>query len=218
VHQVLRAKQLAPATHLVDAGYIDADQLVASRRDHEIDPIGPTPQDRQWQPKTEGAFTMQDFTLDWGRQIATCPAGHMSESRTADQNQGWTVMRIRFSTTDCKPCTLKPHGTRAARRLLTPRRREVHAALEAARTREADEAFAAEYRRRAGIEGTLSQAVRAMHLRRARYIGSANTDRQHVLTAASINLVRLSAWLAGEPLARTRQSTFVRLMAQPACA
>jgi hypothetical protein len=57
-----------------------------------------------------------------------------------------------------------------------------------------------------------------MHLRRARYIGFAKTHLQHVLTAASINLVRLSAWLAGEPLARTRQSTFVRLMAQPACA
>jgi hypothetical protein len=125
-------------------------------------------------------------------------------------------MRIRFSTADCKACALKPRCTRSARRLLTPRRQEEHEALQAARAREAEGAFAAEFQRRAGIEGTLSQGVRAMHLRRARYIGPAKTHLQHVLTAATINLARLAAWLAGEPRARTRQSSFVRLMAQPA--
>ncbi len=38
---------------------------------------------------------------------------------------------------------------------------------------------------------------------------------QPVLTAAVINLVRLAAWLAGNALARTRHSAFVRLMAHP---
>jgi hypothetical protein len=55
-------------------------------------------------------------------------------------------------------------------------------------------------------------------LRRARYIGLAKTQLQHVVTAAAMNLVRLGAWLAGTPLARTRQSAFARLMLQPACA
>src|SRR4051812_39411084 len=96
--------------------------------------------------------------------------------------------------------------------------REEHEALAAARAREAEAAFADEYHRRAGIEGTLSAGVRALHLRRARYIGLAKTHLQHVVTAAAMNLVRLGAWLGGTPLARTRQSAFVRLMAQPACA
>lgn len=56
------------------------------------------------------------------------------------------MMRIRFSTTDCKPCALKLHCTRAPRRLLMPRRREEYEALKAARTRKAGKAFAAEYR------------------------------------------------------------------------
>jgi hypothetical protein len=159
---------------------------------------------------------VQDFKLDWDRRVATCPAGHASHSWTADDNQGRTVMRIRFSTTDCKPCALRSRCTRTDRRLLTPRRREEHAALEAARIRETEPAFAASYRRRAGIEGTLSQAVRAMHLRRARYIGLAKTHLQHVLTAAAMNLVRLDAWLAGDRRAQTRQSAFIRLMARPA--
>ena len=60
------------------------------------------------------------------------------------------------------------------------------------------------------------QAVRRCGLRRCRYVGLAKAHLQHVLTAAAVNLVRLAAWLTGEPLARTRQSRFVRLMAQRA--
>ena len=67
-------------------------------------------------------------------------------------------MRIRFSTTDRKACTLKPRCTRAPRRLLTPRRREEHAALEAARAREAERLFADEY---AAASATGSQARHA---------------------------------------------------------
>src|SRR5215207_8500363 len=184
VHDGLAAMDLLPGTHLVDAAYVDADQLIASARDHGVALLGPAPKDQQWQARTGEGFTIRDFALDWDRRVATCPAGHASQSWTADHNQGRTVMRIRFSTTDCKPCALKSRCTRADRRLLTPRRRDEHAALEAARAREAEEAFAVEYRRRAGIEGTLSQGARAMHLRRARYVGLAKTHLQHVLTAA----------------------------------
>lgn len=173
MHGSLAAKDLLPSKHLADTGYMDADQLVAGARDHGVEPIGPTLKDNQWQARTKGAFTVQDFTLDWDSQRATCPAGHASQSWTADHNQGRTVMRIRFSTTDCKSCALKPHCTRTPRRLLTPRRREQHEALEAARGRETGKTFAAAYRHRAGIEGTLSQGVRAMHLRRPRYVGFA---------------------------------------------
>ncbi len=218
IHASLVVKDLLPGKHLVDAGYVDADQLVASARDHGVELIGPTPKDNQWQARTEGAFTLQDFALDWDKQLATCPAGHTSQSWTAGHNQDRTVTRIHFSTTDCKRCALKPRCTRAPRRLLTPRRREEHAALEAARARETGKGFADEYRRRAGIEGTLSLGTRTLHLRRSRYIGLAKTHLQHVLTAAAINLGRISNWLAGTPRERTRQSAFVRLMATPATA
>ena len=42
-----------------------------------------------------------------------------------------------------------------------------------------------QYHRRAGIEGTLSQGIRALELLRTRYIGLAKTRLQHVLTAAA---------------------------------
>ncbi|MPR13591.1 transposase, partial [Microvirga tunisiensis] len=66
-----------------------------------------------------------------------------------------------------------------------------------------------------GIEGTISAGVRVLHLRRSRYIGLTKTHLQHVLTAAAINLIRLRAWFAGTPLARTRQSAFTKLMMAP---
>jgi hypothetical protein len=78
--------------------------------------------------------------------------------------------------------------------------------------------YATVYAQRAGVEGTLSQGVRAFGLRRARYVGVLKTHLQHVLTAVALNFVRLGAWLAGTPLAKTRKSAFVRLMAQPIAA
>jgi transposase len=49
-----------------------------------------------------------------------------------------------------------------------------------------------DYKRRAGIEGTISQGVRTCGLRRWRYIGEAKTHLQHVATAAAINVTRIS--------------------------
>jgi len=55
--------------------------------------------------------------------------------------------------------------------------------------------------------------VRIFGLRRARYRGLAKTGRQHVATAAALNLDRLAAWFAGRPLAPTRTSRFAPLAA-----
>ncbi len=212
VHRALKDKDLLPKRHLVDAGYIDATLLVASLRDHDITLVGPAPDDNQWQARTEGAFTIEQFALDWDRRIATCPAGQTSESWILDTNGGHDNVRIRFSLTHCKSCSLKAQCTRSNRRVLSPRRREEYEALVRARAANKDPAFIEERKRRAGIEGTLSKAVRTNGLRRSRYIGSAKIHLQQVLAAAAINLGRIADWLAEKPLAPTRQSAFIRVM------
>jgi transposase len=68
-----------------------------------------------------------------------------------------------------------------------------------------------QYGRRAGIEGTLSQGVRAFGLRRTRYRGLPKTHLQHVATAAAINVDRIVAWLDERPRAKTRTSRFAAL-------
>ena len=60
------------------------------------------------------------------------------------------------------------------------------------------------YRVRAGIEGTLSQGMRAFGMRRSRYIGLAKTGLQQACTAAAMNALRAVCWLAGAPRAKTR--------------
>ena len=60
--------------------------------------------------------------------------------------------------------------------------------MQGARQRQETEAFATEYARRQGIEGTLSQGVRAFGLRRARYRGRAKTHVQHIATGQSLLL------------------------------
>ena len=67
--------------------------------------------------------------------------------------------------------------------------------LQAARERQETTAFKEKYNKRAGIEGTISQATRAFDLRRCRYIGLAKTRLQHLATAAAINLTRVVHWL-----------------------
>ena len=74
-------------------------------------------------------------------------------------------------------------------------------------------AFKEAYARRAGVEGTLSQAVHRAGLRQARYVGLAKTHLQHLATAAALNMVRLGAWWAGTPLVTTRRSAFAALAA-----
>ena len=84
-------------------------------------------------------------------------------------------------------------------------------ALQKARQLQETEAWQEQYNERAGIEGTISQAVRGFGLRECRYIGFAKTHLQHILTATAINLVRLDDWVTGKKSAQTRISRFAAL-------
>ena len=132
------------------------------------------------------------------------------------------VVKIKFSTKDCGPC---PHRTQcirsrkaSPRRTITVRPQDQYEALRAAREREQTDAYAKEYARRAGVEGTLSQAVRRCGLRRSRYVGLARTHLCHVLTATAVNFVRIGEWLAGTPRAKTRHPPFSTVLAPAAAA
>ena len=99
----------------------------------------------------------------------------------------------------------------AGPREITVQPRPQHEALQARRQRQATPAFQAEYRARAGVEGTLAQGLRVSGLRRARYVGLAKTHLQHVLTATALNVRRLGAWWEDRPFAPTRAAAFLAL-------
>jgi transposase len=214
VHQGLAERDLLPGEHLVDAGYVRGPNLVASQRDHQIDLVGPIYEDRQWQAKAQQGFDAAHFQVDWDARQATCPQGKLSVRWCEmDTARGRAMVAISFSAADCMVCPTRTRCTRAktGARNLTLQSRAEHEAIQAARQRQQTAEFATQYAPRAGIEGTLSQGIRAFGLRKARYRGLAKTHLQHVATATAINLVRLADWLNGAPRATTRRSQFAAL-------
>jgi len=214
IHAALQKKNLLPSVHLVDTGYVYAQWLLSSQSDYGVNLLGPTRWDYHWQARSAEGFAARDFVVDWETQQVTCPQGRTSHSWTPYTNKHQSeVIKIQFSQQVCSQCASRPQCTRGRRRSLQIQPQAHQQALQTARERETTADYAAQYRKRAGIEGTLSQGVRVFGLRRARYVGLAKTRLQHILTATALNFVRLGYWLQGRPLARTRQSPFTRLMA-----
>jgi transposase len=218
IHERLAAKGLLPSEHFVDSAYIDAALLVGSRRDHGISLEGPVRGVANQHTRAGQGFEQRDFTIDWEHEQVSCPQGKVSVTWRARLDEvGSPRIQAMFSRTDCGACTARPLCTpaKAARRSVYFHPREEYEALNAARVRMHDPAWKQRYRVRAGIEGTLSQAVRAFGLRRSRYVGLAKTGLQQVCTAAAMNASRVVRWLDGVPRARTRVTRFAAL-AQPA--
>jgi transposase len=220
IHEALLDRALLPWQHLVDTGYVDAELLVSSLRDYRVDLVGPARPDVKWQARAGHGFEAARFTIDWARRTATCPAGQTSISWTpAIDKRTNPVIKIKFSEIDCGACAsraqcLDPRRrTKYPRRTLTIRPEEQYRALQAARERQVTAAFGVLYGLRAGIEGTISQAVRSCGLRRSRYVGQPKTHLGHVLTAVAVNLQRIDDWLTDTPRSATRHSAFARLMA-----
>jgi transposase len=188
--------------------------LVASREEHVIILRGLTRPIQGWQAHTDGAYDLSQVTVDWAQRPAQCPQGKVStvwREYVDRASQPYTI--VRFGLQDCRRCPARPLCSRTretGRRLPLPSQ-ERFAALQAARGWYASEAGRQQYPCRAGVEGTLSQGVRAFGLRRTRLRGVAKTHLQHVAIAAAINIDRIVAWLDERPRAKTRTSRFAAL-------
>lgn len=219
IHEALLQRKMLPQRHLVDTGYVEARTLAASQDQYGVDLFGPSRGDYHWQARVQAGFATDQFQVDWDAHQAICPQGKVSSSWSpARDDHGHPVMKITFATQDCRGCPSRPQCTRSQarspRRVLTVHPEPQYRALQAARERETTPAFRAAYAQRAGIEGTLSQGVRAFGLRQARYFGQAKVHLQHLCIATAMNLVRMDAWLTEQPRAHTRQAPFVRLVKQ----
>ena len=214
IQEALARRDLLPRMHLVDAGYPDANNLVTSQH-QGIQVIGPVPLDPSWQAQTPGGFTARHLQIDWAAEQAVCPAGqHSQHWSRGEDNHGTPVVTIAFPRSACRDCALRAHCTTAthAGRRLTIRTEAAYQALQAARDAQETPTFQAQYAARAGVEGTISQAVRVCHLRQARYIGLAKLRLQHILSAAALNVVSVTNWLEDPTMATTRHSPFLKLL------
>ena len=216
IQQSLAERHVLPALQLVDTGYTSARNLSRSQSRYQIDLIGPVYVDRQWQGRVAEGFTIERFQIDWERRQVTCPQGrgNVGWSETTS-SQGRAVVHVTFDPADCLPCPARARCTRAktggGARALTLKTRAEHEVLGVARSRQQTDDFATLYAQRAGIEGAISQGVRAFGLRQARYRGLRKTQLQDVATATAMNLSRLHHWLEGDLPTTTRRSRFARL-------
>jgi transposase len=213
IHTALAAKDLLPAIHLVDNAYVDADAIVDGEQ-QGVELLGPVRPDHSWQAKAQQGFELAAFVIDWQAQTVTCPGAQTSRSwQPLRQRSRQDLIEVRFDPQQCRTCVLRTPCTRSESRgrSLTLRPQTQHAALQARRTYQTTADFKQRYAQRAGIEGKLSQGVRAFDLRSARYIGLAKTHLQHLLTAAAMNLTSAVAWLRGAVRASTRCSSFAAL-------
>ncbi len=169
IQQELAQADLLPEEQIVDTGYVDADLLVRSQRDYGITLLGPVLSDNSWQGKAGKGFDLAHFQMDWSAHQLICPQGQRSAR--------WDILPERievvFARQVCAACPVRSDCTHSQTtgRVVHLRPQAAHEALQARRAEQQTAEFRQRYASRAGIEGTLSQGVRRMGLRRARYDG-----------------------------------------------
>jgi transposase len=173
------------------------------------------PLENSWQAKAAQGFDLSHFEIDWLRQTVRCPSGQQSRSWTPTTDRfGQEVIYVKFAPAACLLCPSREQCTQARARSLTFRPQELSLALQSARKLQNTSDFKEAYAIRAGIESTISQAVRVSDLHQARYFGLPKTNLQHLITATAINVRRLVSWLIEPSLRPTQVSRFAALALQ----
>jgi len=213
VSAALHRKDLPPARHYADSGYASPQNMLDCARGYGITLVTPLLADYSPQARSGSGYDRSAFTIDYDARTATCPQGQPSRRWTATAIRGKPAIIVQFAARTCKPCPARAHCTTAARtgRQLALPPRELYQLQAAARTAQDSKDWQDDYKRRAGIEAAISQAVTVTGIRRARYRGLAKTRLEHVYAAVALNLWRLDAYWNDTPIDRTRSSHLARL-------
>jgi transposase len=192
LQQVLAVQQAAgrdrPSELYVDGAYVSAAVLVQARaQGWEL--LGPA------QPSASKGtgYRTEAFDVDVAARVATCPAGAVSTqcSRLEVAASGKVSYRFEWSW-QCQDCAQRAHCVSAGQRHRSLVVGAHHDVLQARRREMKTDAFVGQMKRRAAVEGTISELVRAHGLRRARYRGLRKVALQNWLTGAACNVKR---WL-----------------------
>jgi hypothetical protein len=103
-HADLASADLLPDEHLVDAGYMSVDHVLAARAEHGIELVGPLPPDTGWQARQQQGFDLTRFAIDWDRKQVTCPNGKTSRNwHDSRSRPGLPIVQVSFRAADCTP-------------------------------------------------------------------------------------------------------------------
>jgi len=213
IHHQLHRRHLLPGEHYLDSGYPSADTITTASQTFGVTLVTPALLDQSAQARAGTGFDKTAFTIDFDTRQVTCPQGNTSANWSPTNQRGTDVIVVKFATDTCRACPVQAQCTTAKRggRQLTFYPRDLHHALTQARTQQSTKDWQHKYKLRAGIEGTIYQAITITGIRHARYRGIAKTHLQHVFSAIALNLIRLHAWWTGDPLQHGRTSHLERL-------
>jgi Transposase DDE domain/Transposase domain (DUF772) len=213
IHHQLHDHQVLPGEHYLDSGYPSADTITTAAQAFGVTLVTPALLDQSPQARAGTGFDKTAFTIDFDTRQVACPQGNTSANWSPATQRGVDVIVVKFATDTCRACPVRAQCTTAKRggRQLTSYPRDLHHALAQARTRQSTKDWQDKYKLRAGVEGTIHQAVTITGIRHARYRSLAKTRLQHVFSAIALNLIRLHAWWTGNPLQHGRTSRLERL-------
>lgn len=210
VQDKLIGRDLKPGEHLTDSGYPSGANIGASL-ERGITLLAPVTV-ATGRGARNATFTPKDFPVDRHTGTARCPAGATSISMRPKKNG---LVRVAFARADCVPCPIRARCTTCAPHLgrsLEIHPEPIHTARTRMQTEQDTPQWRKAYRARAGIEGTIPQAVRGPGLRRARYRGLAKTHLQNVLTGMALNIRRLGAHFDPNPKPDRRHPSHIHTL------
>lgn len=216
IQQDLLKQGLRPREQLVDGGYLESEQMLASAK-LGIQVHGPALSDQSWQARAPGGYTLKAFEVDWQQQSVRCPQGHQSQSwQVAQRGKQAGSITVLFAREICDGCPVRGQCTRSqkqGRKLSLPPQERAEL-LAHNRAQASDEAYQRHYGLRSGVEACISQAVRRVGSRQARSRGEPAVHLQQVTCAVALNFIRLDAWWQQrQPRGKLRRGRFGRLMA-----
>ncbi len=158
----------------IDRGYLASPFLVELHHGVVIN-------SRPWIRPNQGKFTKYDFKIDLRRRLITCPAGKSSPILES--------LQVRFATSDCSVCKLKPRCTESVARnvVLHPLEERLIQLRVNAKTPAGRETL----RQRVAVEHALAR-VAALQGLTARYRGVRKNELDLNRTAAVINLMGIA--------------------------
>ncbi len=185
----LDERDVTPDEQYVDQGYMSGEHIDESA-ERGIDLRGRVSASSSTKPV---GFRLCDFDIDVEQQLARCPAGNSSVRWSEVTGTKGVAFRA-FLGKQCRACPFFREG--ACTTVASGRRLDIsrhHMALQRRRQEQKTPEFKQEMKKRAAVEGTISEAVRAHGLRRNRHRGLAKTQFQAYFTGVAINLKRLMA-------------------------
>jgi transposase len=233
IHERLKERGLLPEEHLVDKGYISGDAIAASQK-RGVKLLGPmwgangsqnnetnsassdvSVKTKEEEDQKSGArgvncLELEEFRFNFKQQEALCPKGIRSRHwvKTQRRDRGQAVVVIYWDKKQCLGCPLAPLSVHNHQRGRVVRLSENYRAIAQRRDEQRKPEFKQKYRRRAGIEASLSTLVRGYKGRRTPYRGRAKTRANFLRIATVMNLKRAVAWKQGS---RPKRDRIVRM-------